>query len=402
MTSITSTNMLLTIPTVGLEPEPTYAFDINTCLTIIDSHNHSAGSGVQITPDGMDISTDLDIQSNDLLNVSELVFSASGSASSTLMSLYVAPGSEGPAINDLWYTDGNGNEIQLTSAGLVNATIGNLAGQSYASGTFIWKQGTGSTTPADFDIGSIILRPNVALTTFGVELSPPSAIASQYTINLPALPASTLPVQLSNAGVMTTGQITNAQIATDAVTTVKILNANVTNAKLATDAVSTAKIADGAVTSVKITSNYDTATLNNTGITTSPTTVTGAQINATGTKPVYITLFAGSVGFFAGSGIGTGSIVTFTLYRHTGSDTALATFSKSVTDGTESGQYISRSFISGPYDNAILVQSAAPLVFVDLPAAGLNRYDIVVTITGSLGSGGAAQVNNASMIVQEL
>lgn len=48
------------------------------------------------------------------------------------------------------------------------------------------------------------------------------------------------------------GQVPAAGIATDAVTTAKILDANVTAAKLATNAVTTAKIADGAVTAAKL------------------------------------------------------------------------------------------------------------------------------------------------------
>ena len=90
----------------------------------------------------------------------------------------------------MWYTDGNGVPIQLTSGGLVNATIASLPGESYAAGTFFWKQGNLSTTPANFDIGSITLRPNVAGTTFGVVLNPPAGITSEYDIQLPLLPAS--------------------------------------------------------------------------------------------------------------------------------------------------------------------------------------------------------------------
>jgi len=48
------------------------------------------------------------------------------------------------------------------------------------------------------------------------------------------------------------GQVAAAGIASDAVTTAKILNANVTEAKLASDAVTTSKIANGAVTAAKL------------------------------------------------------------------------------------------------------------------------------------------------------
>lgn len=48
------------------------------------------------------------------------------------------------------------------------------------------------------------------------------------------------------------GQVAAAGIASDAVTTAKILDANVTAAKIGTDAVTTAKIQDGAVTAAKL------------------------------------------------------------------------------------------------------------------------------------------------------
>jgi len=48
------------------------------------------------------------------------------------------------------------------------------------------------------------------------------------------------------------GTVTATGLASDAVTTAKILDANVTEAKLAADSVATAKIADGAVTAAKI------------------------------------------------------------------------------------------------------------------------------------------------------
>lgn len=48
------------------------------------------------------------------------------------------------------------------------------------------------------------------------------------------------------------GTVSATGLASDAVTTAKILNANVTEAKLATDSVATAKIQDGAVTAAKL------------------------------------------------------------------------------------------------------------------------------------------------------
>jgi microcystin-dependent protein len=77
---------------------------------------------------------------------------------------------------------------------------------------------SGSTTPANFDIGSVIIRPNTAGTTNGVTLSPPSGIASAYGIQLPLLAGSTLPIVMDSSGNQSAAQITGAQIASATIT----------------------------------------------------------------------------------------------------------------------------------------------------------------------------------------
>ena len=198
-------NMSLPVPnpagSASPEPGPQYAVDNNESFGILDSHNHSPGSGVQITPAGLNINTSLSFQNNQATNVYGVQFSAP-SASSLLTFLYTAPQSGG-GIYDLFYNDGAGNVVALTKAGLVNATIASIPGESYSGGTFTWKQGAGSTTPANFDIGSVTIRPNVAATTNGVVLGPPSGISSQYNVQLPIVPGSATSImQLDTSGNM--------------------------------------------------------------------------------------------------------------------------------------------------------------------------------------------------------
>lgn len=203
MAIVMSPNMQLPIPSVGTTAGPDYAISIDACLSAIDQHDHSTGRGVQITPAGMNINSTLTFGNNPATNVSYLNMQALGSATTVLQSLSVAPGTETPAIQDLWYTDSNGTAVQLTAGGFVNATLASIPGQSYAAGTFYWKQGTGSTTPANFDIGSITIRPNSASTSNGVTIAPPSAIASQYTVTLPLLPAAPAYTKMDTSGNIT-------------------------------------------------------------------------------------------------------------------------------------------------------------------------------------------------------
>ncbi len=186
--TIISPDMNLPVPVPGVDPGPDYANNTNSCFNIIDSHNHSPGQGVLINPDGLDINADLSIGSNDLTNVAGVDFT-SPAPSTVLGRLYIQL-NPGGGIYDLFFNDGAGNVIDLTKAGTVNATIGSLPGESYSGGTFTWKQGTGSTTPANFDIGSITIRPIIPGTVNGVTIEAPTGISSEYPLVLPELPTS--------------------------------------------------------------------------------------------------------------------------------------------------------------------------------------------------------------------
>lgn len=246
-TTTTTVNMNLIVPTAGQEPGPAYATDINADMGIIDQHDHSSGNGVQITPAGLNINTNLSLQTNYLTNVNGITMVANTS-NTNLQSLYVKNGTESPSpIADLWYNDGAGNTVQITANGGVNATSASIPGESYAFGTFFWKQGAGSTTPANFDIGSVTIRPTVAATTFGVTLSPPTSISSAYTINLPALPSAPAFLTIDNSGAMTASTllangITAANIANNTITAAQIANNTITETQISPATITTASI----------------------------------------------------------------------------------------------------------------------------------------------------------------
>jgi hypothetical protein len=199
---IISPAMNLLVPTVGGEPGPNYAYDINNDLSLIDQHDHSPGRGVQITPAGININAPLSFNNNPAIQVSYLSLQAQSVAVSEVQSVSSAPAS---GINELWYTDSNGTKTQITANGVVNATAAAIPGESYSAGTFIWTQTQSSlpTTPANFDIGSITIRPNTAGTTDGVELSPPGSISSEYTLTLPLIPANNGVLLLDTSGNIT-------------------------------------------------------------------------------------------------------------------------------------------------------------------------------------------------------
>ena len=120
---VTSPNMNLTVPIAAStatgtgDTGPGYAINIsNDLLTTIDQHDHSTGKGVQITPAGLNINSDLTINQNNLnqLRSARFVSQASGLVGvGDVASVYVQAG-------DLWYVNSNGTNVQLTTGSQVN------------------------------------------------------------------------------------------------------------------------------------------------------------------------------------------------------------------------------------------------------------------------------------------
>ncbi len=194
-----SAYMILPIPVVGVDPGPQYASDVNTCLTLIDGHTHSPGSGTQVTPSGLNINSVLPMNGNGLNGIAYLTLTAQGStpANGTIYESGV----------DLYYVDGSGNNIQITQSGGVAGSPGSIsnlvapASAAYValSSTFVWQSGT--NIPAYMDGASVILR-NFVANSKALTLNPPNSMASNYALTLPALPAQTNVMTLTTAGAM--------------------------------------------------------------------------------------------------------------------------------------------------------------------------------------------------------
>jgi hypothetical protein len=182
MASTISPNMNLVVPSVGAEPGPQYATDINNSLTLIDQHDHSPGKGVQITPAGMNINATLTFNGNAATSLLYSSFIAGSSPSTALMSLSVSPVS---GIDELWYTDNNGIQTQITSNGSVHATLASLPGLSYnviaANAWNFYQVGTPSI-PASLYVQSLFLQ--TPTSSFNTELIAPTT--GNYAISLPA------------------------------------------------------------------------------------------------------------------------------------------------------------------------------------------------------------------------
>lgn len=248
-----SANMNLPIPAVGIDPGPQWGSDLNSCLTIVDSHDHSSGSGVVITPSGLSINANLPFQNNNAVQMRSVNFTSQSmpiNGVADLGCIYVSA-------NDLYYNDELGNQIQITLNGAVAGSpgsISNLVSPASASfnagtGTFIWR--SAANTPANMDGASFIVREQV-VSPNGITLSSPTSLAANYTLVLPqSLPASQKFMTLDNSGTISAPwAVDNSTIEVNS-NTVQVKALGITAAQLASNSVTTAKILDNNVTLVK-------------------------------------------------------------------------------------------------------------------------------------------------------
>ena len=203
MSYVISPNMNLQIPGVGTEAGPNYATDVNNSLNTIDAHNHAAGSGVQVTPAGLNINASLPLNNNSLTTVGAVTFQIQNSDAAA-QSIYMKG-------VDFYLTDGSDTVIRLTQSGSVTGASGTITGlpsgtasASYAASVFTFQSAT--STAANIDGASFVLRNNTA-SSYGLTLQPPNSLAGNYALTLPLIPSAA-----SYLSVDTSGNITGSAV----------------------------------------------------------------------------------------------------------------------------------------------------------------------------------------------
>lgn len=194
---IITPNMNLPNPVPGKDNGPDYANNLEQSLNIVDAHNHTPGNGVQIPTSGLNINSNMPFNNFQATDVQAILFSAQSSLAS-LLSLYTIG-------NDLYFNDGASNVVQITSGGTVNATSSGISSGS-ATASFsssILVVNAAANTPANIQVGSILLGNNIANSKF-LTLSPPNAMAANYNLVLPSLPVSQSFMTLDSSGNMAT------------------------------------------------------------------------------------------------------------------------------------------------------------------------------------------------------
>lgn len=202
MASTISPNMNLIIPTVGSQPGPDYASNVNDSLTLIDTHDHTPGKGVALSAESFDINSALTLNDNFLTDTAGVNFTVQSTPPSTTGTIYELG-------VDLYYKDGLGNVIQITQNGALAGTPGSIAdltppaSAAYVSGSskFVWQSNT--NIAADMDFGAAILRNISPNSTYSMRVQPPSNLVANSTLTLPLPPVATSFLTMSSAGVIT-------------------------------------------------------------------------------------------------------------------------------------------------------------------------------------------------------
>jgi hypothetical protein len=209
-----------TVPTVSVTAGPTYATQVSAALQEIKDDLEADINSASIT-----IDANLDWNGYEVGEVGALELedkSAAFSGPTNVLKAYSRSG-------EFYWNDGAGNQVQVTSNGSLNAAAlggingdyggGNPASVSFddANSVFVFTQDPGVS--AKIDVGSILIRDEVA-SAYAITIESPAALAAAYSLILPAaLPAATGILLVTTAGTVGTLSTTLTPALTSLTTT---------------------------------------------------------------------------------------------------------------------------------------------------------------------------------------
>lgn len=256
---IITPNMNLPSPVPGVDPGPDYANQQFNAMGIIDGHNHSSGSGVQISPNGLNINLALPFQNNPATGLQACIFNEQSSYA-TINSLWV--GIDG----NLYFNDGAADpSIQITAGGAVNATSSGIssgsATASFSSSVLVVNQA--ANTPTSIQAGSYLMGQTGVSGSNFLTLVPPSSLSGgSYSLTLPAVPVATNFVSIDSSGniaayAAVSGGLTASNLSSSAGITGGQISASagIAGSQLANGTITATQIASGTITTAQISSS---------------------------------------------------------------------------------------------------------------------------------------------------
>lgn len=249
---MTTPNMGLVLPAVGVTIGPTWAYDLNTALEVVDNHDHTAGNGRQIVTQAIDIDAALTFNGFDAEAVGRVGLVSQAATDALPATVYVVGG-------DLFYNNAGGTPVQLTIGGSIAGSTGSISGlvppasASFDSGTASFRWNANATTRASLDAAAIQLRQAGGVSATSITLTAPASGLTSYTLRLPNAAPATVGRFLFTG---TTGdsswvQPDNVTVEVSG-TTLRVKDLGINVSKLAANAVETSKIANLQVTTDKI------------------------------------------------------------------------------------------------------------------------------------------------------
>ena len=130
-TNITS----ISKPAVGTDTGPTWAENLNTSLDAIDGHDHSTNKGIRITPAAVNVNADMEFNKNSATELKNVIFDSSVTAATTAYSVYQASG-------NLYWRNGSGTAVQITTGSSVNAGAGSISGMTSTDAGVTYADGS--------------------------------------------------------------------------------------------------------------------------------------------------------------------------------------------------------------------------------------------------------------------
>ena len=192
-------------PAVGTTTGPQWATDLNTSIDAVDGHDHSTNKGIRITPAAVNINADLEFNDNSATELKNLIFSTV-TAATTSYSVYQASG-------NLFWRNGSGTAVQITTGSAVNAGAGSIsgmtgtdAGATYVNGAkaFNFFCDSGNTDFGKMAHADLLLYKfsddNVADTDYITVAASALASGSSGTVTVPAETGTILTTATSFAG----------------------------------------------------------------------------------------------------------------------------------------------------------------------------------------------------------
>lgn len=249
---IVTPNMNLPNPVPGVDPGPDYADNLQSSLNVLDQHNHAPGSGVQITPAGININSTLAFNNNPATGLAYVNITTQGGS-------VPAPVNYSAYFSGLEFfvKDGAGNAVQITTGGAVNATSSGISSgtntASFVGSTLVVNANT--NTPANIQAASILLGNNIVSSNY-VTLSPVNSLGSSYSLVLPLLPAANGTfVQLDTSGNFSaTTTVDNSTLEVSS-NSLRVKPGGITNTQIASFTISGGNIALGTIVGANLVSN---------------------------------------------------------------------------------------------------------------------------------------------------